>query len=158
MRGKDTWISTRLGVAQILKVRVRQALVFICLHVPGCHFGYHVLSHSKPSTLKIWTKQHPFKASSWSRLETKLVALLPGACVRHEKRQAWGKGLAGMLHAIVTMSHLIELRIRFIGQSNKREGAGIWGDSLGAISHIKLSQGASNGWILPYPWSPLHPC
>ena len=34
-----------------------------------------------------------------------------------------------------------------IGQTNKRdtEGAGIWGDSLGAISHIKRSQGAFRG-------------
>ena len=32
-----------------------------------------------------------------------------------------------------------------------RRERGIGGDSLGAISHIKLSQGASNGRILPYP-------
>ena len=32
------------------------------------------------------------------------------------------------------------------GQTNKRGyGAGIWGDSLGAISQIKLSQGAFRG-------------
>ena len=34
---------------------------------------------------------------------------------------------------------------------DKLSQAGIWGDSLGAMSHIKLSQGASNGRILPYP-------
>ena len=31
------------------------------------------------------------------------------------------------------------------------EGAGIWGDSLGAISHLKLRQGAFRGNPQPYP-------
>ena len=41
--------------------------------------------------------------------------------------------------------------------SGDTEGAGIRGDSLGAISRIKLSQGASNGGILPYPRFPSIP-
>ena len=40
--------------------------------------------------------------------------------------------------------------------SGDTEGAGTWGDSLGAISHVKLSQGAFRG-ILPYPWLPCIP-
>ena len=35
------------------------------------------------------------------------------------------------------------------------------GDSDGflvAISHLKLSQGASNGGLPPYPWFSLYPC
>ena len=37
--------------------------------------------------------------------------------------------------------------------SGDTEGAGIWGDSLGAISHIKLSQGASSngGSLVGFP-------
>ena len=42
--------------------------------------------------------------------------------------------------------------------SGNTEGAGIWGVSLSAMSHIKLSQGASNGGILPsIPGSPCIP-
>ena len=38
------------------------------------------------------------------------------------------------------------------------EGAGIWGDSLDAISHIKLSQGAFRGNPPVSNWFPLYPC
>ena len=35
--------------------------------------------------------------------------------------------------------------VQFGGETMITEGVGIWGDSLGAISHIKLSQGAFRG-------------
>ena len=43
--------------------------------------------------------------------------------------------------------------------SRDTEGAGIWGDSLGDISHIKLSQDASKGESSTVSnWFPLYPC
>ena len=39
-------------------------------------------------------------------------------------------------------------------KSGDTEGAGLWGDSFGAISHIKLSQGVFRGESSRIPGSP----
>ena len=116
--------------ARTSRIRVKDTLISGFPAFPLNFVGFHIFFRELPT---LW---------------------FPGSNPRPQRHQVPGihttipGGLSG---ASSKLGQLAILGIWTNEQAGIRRERGYGGDSLGAISHIKLSQGAANGGILPYP-------